>query len=505
MNPNHSPIRHRLALALARLVGGAGFAARLATVSSQVDDSTGWVSFTGGPNDRDHGEIQKQYTDALEAWRKNPIAKRIVDCITDYVLGDGMIPSAPGQMGTFIAKWWDHPKNHMDRRLPELCEEITRAGDLFITLHRNPHDGLSYVRPIPKDRIIKIETAPNDWETEIAYHEAGAHSGAHEAGDPRRWLSPDHPQAAEADAIMVHYAINRVVGALMGESDLATMIPWLLRYSRLIEDRVRLHWSSRAFLWMVTVPSNLVKAKREQYRQPPESGSIIIKDEAEEWKTVSPDLRGFDAQFDTRAVRQLIDAGSGLPPHWRGEAHDVSLATAAAMEHSASRHLRRRQLYLRFVVSHLCYVAYSRAHAVHKVRARPNLQAIQVTMTDIDRDDNTDLAEASRTIASGLQTLAETVARARPVPPDLRGRSLGEARDMTALAGDLLQVLPDRLRVRGMRIPFMAIDAVDVRATSRRDDESVAADLDQAIGGACRPELKGLRGSQPALDRGVDG
>ena len=335
-------LRFRLALAIARVLVGrgaaAGFRSRstLAAVSVQVDDSTGWVGFQGGPNDRDASEIQQQYTDALEAWRKNPMAKRIVDCIIDYTLGDGITPTAAGQLGTFIAKWWNHPKNHMEHRLPELCEELARAGDLFLSLHTNPVDGISYVRPIPKDRIIKIETASNDWETELAYHET------QEIGPPKIWLSPHHPDADEAPAIMLHYAVNRVVGALLGESDLATMIPWLLRYSRLLEDRVRLHWAARAFLWIVTVPSNLVQSKADQYRTTPDSGSIIVKDDAEEWDAVSPDLKGFDAQFDLRAIRQMIDAGSGMPPHWRGEAHDVSLATAQAMEHSASRHLRRR-------------------------------------------------------------------------------------------------------------------------------------------------------------------
>ncbi|HSR15106.1 MAG TPA: hypothetical protein VLL51_05110, partial [Gemmatimonadales bacterium] len=308
-------IAHRIAHRLSRLVGligGPAWPRHLDAVTVRVDDDRsggagrGWVSFTGGPNDRDHGEIQQQYTDALEAWRKNPMAKRIVDCITDYVLGDGMKPAASGDLGAFVHRWWTHPKNHMDLRLPVLVDELTRAGDLFVTLHRNPQDGLSYVRPIPKDRILKIETLPNDWETEIAYYEAAT------VGDPRKWLSPDHPDAAEADAVMVHYAINRVVGGLMGESDLATMIPWLLRYSRLIEDRVRLHWAMRAFLWVVTVPSNLVSAKREQYRQPPDSGSIIVKDESETWQAVNPDVRGFDAQFDTSTSPRPVSIG--LPP-----------------------------------------------------------------------------------------------------------------------------------------------------------------------------------------------
>ena len=399
--------RLRLALALARAIGGPAFAARLAAVTVQVDDSSGWVGFQGGPNDRDASEIQQLYEDSLLAWRKNPMAKRIIDCIIDYVLGDGITPTATGQIGTFLHRWWNHPKNHMDRRLPELCEELSRAGDLFLTLHTNPVDGLSYVRPIPKDQIVKIETAANDWETELVYHQR------QDAGEPKRWLSPHHPSAEGAPAIMLHYAVNRVVGALLGESDLATMLPWLLRYSRLLEDHVRLHWAARAFLWVVTVPTNLVGAKTEQYRSAPDSGSIIVKDDAETWDAVSPDLKGFDAQFDMRAIRQMIDAGSGLPPHWRGEAHDVSLATAQAMEHSASRHLRRRQLYTQYLVQDLAFHAYTRAAQLGTVRAKPNRDAIRVDMTDLDRSDNRELATAAHTIAQALETAARSTATTR--------------------------------------------------------------------------------------------
>jgi hypothetical protein len=400
-------LRVRFALAIARLIGGPAAAARLAAISVRVDDSPGWLGFTGGPNDRDGSEIQQLYTDTLEAWRKNPMAKRIVDTTIDYTLGDGMTPTAKGVIGQFVDAWWTHPQNHMDLRLPELCEELSRAGDLFLSLHTNPVDGISYVRPIPKDRICKIETLSNDWETEIAYHET------QETGPPRVWLSPHHPNAPDSPTVMIHYSVNRVVGALMGESDLGTMVPWLLRYSRMLEDRIRLHWAARAFLWIVTVPSNLVTSKQEQYRTTPESGSIIVKDDAETWDAVSPDLKGFDAQFDLRAVRQMIDAGSGFPPHWRGEAHDVSLATAQAMEHSASRHLRRRQLYTRYLVQDLAHQAYIRAALLNKARAKPNRDAIDVQFVDLDRTDNTTLATAANTIAQAMETVARTTQTTR--------------------------------------------------------------------------------------------
>ncbi len=394
-------ILERLRLAL-NVVAGREARGSLAAMTVQVDDSPGWQAAggAGGPHDRDAGEIQHLYSDTLTAWRKNPMAKRIVDTMTDYCLGDGLTPTAAGSAGAFVRRWWNHPQNLMPLRLPELCDELTRAGDLFLTLHRNPEDGISYVRPVPKDRIQRIETAANDWETELAYHETlPGGVGA------RRWPSPVDPNAAEAPAVMVHYAINRPVGALMGESDLASMIPWLLRYSRLLEDRVRLHWAARAFLWIVTVPPNKVREKMEQYRSAPDSGAVIVKDESEKWAVVNPDLKGMDSQFDLRAVRMMIDAGTGMPPHWRGEPHNVSLATSRSMDRAAARHLRRRQLYLRFLVVDLAHIAYTRAWQLGKVRAAPRREAISAETTDIDRQDNQELAVAARDIAQALFAL----------------------------------------------------------------------------------------------------
>ena len=394
------PIRERFARLASRVLSAIAGRDLLAAVSVRIDDDAGgWMAFQGGPNDRNTAEMQEQYTDALIAWRKNPMAKWVIDTVTDYCLGDGMQPQAPGVMGRFLDRWWSHPKNNLTLRMPEFVDELSRAGDLFLTLHRNPEDGLSYVRPIPKDRILAIDTLPNDWETETAYHEVQP------AGEPRVWYSPAHPGAAERDAVMLHYSVNRPVGALLGESDLGTMIPWLLRYSRMLEDRVRLHWAARAFLWIVTVPAGKVREKRAQYSTAPDSGAVIVKDESEEWKAVNPDLKSMDAQFDLRAVRMMIDTGAGLPPHWRGEPHNISLATSRSMDRAAARHLRRRQLYIRHMVASLAHVAYTRAWEIGKVRGRPNLDSIKVETTDIDREDNKELASAARDVSNALAIL----------------------------------------------------------------------------------------------------
>jgi hypothetical protein len=65
------------------------------------DDAPGWSRFSAAAsNERDAAEIQDLYQDALIAWRKNPIAKRIIDITTDYCLGDG--PHAPDNQWSVI-------------------------------------------------------------------------------------------------------------------------------------------------------------------------------------------------------------------------------------------------------------------------------------------------------------------------------------------------------------------------------------------------------------------
>lgn len=383
-------------------LGGRELAAVEAVPVGKPND--GLVEWAGGPmgaNDRDYATMQSQYSEGLTAWRTNPQARRIIEITTDHVLGDGLMPEAPGQMGRFIRQFWQHRQNRMAMRLPAVVDEIGRAGDVFIALFRNSADGMSYVRPIPKSQIIKIEVAANDWETEIAYHER---RGPGE--EPRVWLSPNHPDAAAADAVMVHYAINRPVGAMWGEGDLATITPWLLRYTKMLEDRVRLNFFARMFHWFVKVPKASVQATRKKYQEStPQPGAIIVHDDQEEWSMMTPNLSITPAVNDLQAVRMMIAVGAGQPPHWLGDSMDVNLATATAMERAAIRHLKRRQLEIGDMVIDLCYVAYSRAHGLGVQRRAPDRDAITISFPDLSRDDNVMLAQAGGELASAFNGL----------------------------------------------------------------------------------------------------
>jgi hypothetical protein len=426
-------LTHRKQLAVADLRDGAAGWSAIAGSAIAGSAAAGAGAFGGRPASDD---ARRQYDDALLAWRTNPYAKRIIDIITDYTVGDGLTPVAPGEIGRFVDAFWSHPQNRLDLRLPELMDELSRAGDLFLVLFRNPADGMSYVRALPKSEVVEIVTAGNDWEREIAYvvrsfpsagEQGGGGAGENGAGKAlsplhlrspaplpsgaplpfgaTMFLSPHHPDAAAADAVMLHYSINRPVGALLGESELASILPWLRGYSRMLEDRVRLNWAARAFLWFVTVPTGRVNAKAEQYSAPPEPGSIVVHDEGERWEMQAPNLRGLDAQHDMRALRQAISAGSGQPPHWHGDGGDINRAVAGAMQDPAVRRLRRRQRHLQHVVIDLCAVAYERAYELGRARRRPDRSAIRVDLPDISREDNESLALAAERMTGAMGQL----------------------------------------------------------------------------------------------------
>jgi len=91
---------------------------RLASVSAKVDYSPCWGCLFARPNDNDPARVQELYANALEAWRKNPIAWRIISITTDYMVGDAISITSPYRpLNQFIAEIWHHPRNRMDLRL----------------------------------------------------------------------------------------------------------------------------------------------------------------------------------------------------------------------------------------------------------------------------------------------------------------------------------------------------------------------------------------------------
>lgn len=312
-----------------------------------------------GVKDVSFADLLEQQQDALEAYRANPLAFRIVELMSDYVLGKGVqVAARSPEANAFVQRFWQHPLNRMDARLHQLCTELSLAGEVFLTFHTNPYDGMTYVRAVPASLIDEIETNAQDVEDEVSYHQTGvghrvsgigdsaARSPLPEARYPHeRWWTKEE---------MRHYAVNRVVGAKRGQGDLTPILPWLRRYKDWLTDRVIINKYKGAYLWDVTLQgatAATVRAKRAELSTPPAAGSIIVHNEAEVWRAIQPTINAEAVEADGKALRLIIAAGAGVPLHFLAEGESATRATAQEMGEPTRRHYEKRQFYLGYMIN----------------------------------------------------------------------------------------------------------------------------------------------------------
>jgi len=405
--------RGRLAGVLRRV------AARLVRVTvasvGKADDGLIAVARGGGPLDRSWPELSEQFTDVLEAWRKNPLARRIIGLTTSYVVGDGItLTAAYGPLKRYLALWWSDAQNLLDLRLGPWSDELARAGELFVALHCNRADGLSYVRLVPASAIDRITWRAGDYEAEESYHEVVAYGDPDYDQGGRVWYAPAAPDAdvPRGDGgyapVMLHFAVNRPAGCVRGDSDLATILPWLKRYGRWLEDRVRLNAAVRAFLWIVKVPKQNIALRQAELRTPPEAGSVqVIDKDSEEWQAVAPILHANDAQADGRAIRWMVVAGGpGIGLTDLGESETANLASATAMGEQRTRFLKARQSYFGYLLARCGLESYNRAVRLGLVRGRlAQLRAVRIGFSDVSSADNVALAQSAASVANALNTV----------------------------------------------------------------------------------------------------
>lgn len=381
----------------------------LATTPSQrlgkITDEGAWSLIAGGgPADRPWYELAQDMTDALEAWRKNFLIRQIVRLTTAYVVGDGIkIVTDQPSFETFIDDFWNHRQNQLSRRLASWCDELTRSGELFLVLFPNPADGMSYVRAIPARCIENVETDEDDYEKEITFRERVLGKV-----ETKKW--PSLINANQTDAVMLHYTINKPLGATRGESDLTPILPWVKRYTAWLKDRVKFNQirTDMCAAWVKIQDDSQVTAKRRQYEaNPPTGGNIFVTGPGEELSFPAANIDAGQAEPDGVALRLAVAAGANIPLHYLAEGTSATKATAQEMADPTRRHYRMRQIDFGNILTDLCEQAYiRRSRILDKDPYIHNPQA-RAEMPDVSREDNAALADAAKAITEAFNTMQE--------------------------------------------------------------------------------------------------
>ena len=350
----------------------------------------------------DRKEVLQQ---CLDAWRENPLARRIVELTSQYVVGAGLAINCDHQgSADFLSQFWNHRLNRMDTRAFELCDELTRTGNLFILLSTDG-GGMSYIRTIPASNIEEIVSRDNDIEQPLSFILKAS------PAELEAKLLPAYDALEDTNdkRVVLHYAINRPAGAQWGESDLAPLLRWLSRYSNWLEDRARLNRYRNTFLYVVQ--AKFASEAQRKARQtalnasPPQPGSILVVDENEKWSAIHPRLESSDAEKDGLAIKKMIAAGAGLPMHFLAEPESSTRTTAEAAGSPTYRRMEQRQQFFLWVMKDiLSVVLCRRAKVDHKVNASAE---VSINGADISSKDNASLSQAAYYMISVLDDLRD--------------------------------------------------------------------------------------------------
>jgi len=348
---------------------------------------------------------------ALEAWQVNPLARRIVELTTQYVVGAGVqLDCAHEGSRKFLQTCWQHPLNHLETRLVEWCDELTRSGNLFILVSTDA-SGMSYFRAVPASAIEHIGHRPNDLEQARSF----TPRATLEDSNPTPWPAYD-PQIDQRKAeggfqtVMLHYAINRPVGTQWGESDLGPLLRWISRYANWLEDRARLNRYRNAFLYVVRgrylSETDRLTRQRALNAHPPTPGSILVADESETWEIIAPQLGAQDASLDGLALKKMIAVGAGVPLHFLAEPESATRTTAEASGGPSYRHYQQRQRFFLWLVKDVLGVALRRKAMINRAGVDAAAEVI-VRGADISARDNLSLSQAAQNAVDSFIHLHE--------------------------------------------------------------------------------------------------
>jgi hypothetical protein len=385
----------------------------------RVTDEGFWSSLVqpAGPQDRRWAVVEKDLKDAIEAWRENFLVRQLVRLQSAYVVGDDgiQVSSKRPQVQKFIEQFWDFkpetddgrllPANDISQRIIRWNDELQRSGEIFVILYTNPLTGMSQVREKPACVIYNIETDPDDYEKELYYWEKNSDDPL----NPIKWSSS---LIAEVDEpVMLHYSINKPVGATRGESDVIVILPWALRYTEWLKDRIRFNRIRNRLAIAELSTSGDVKKRQQDFMANDAVGSgniFVTKMNEESLKMHSANIQAQDAEADGRAQRLAIVSGMNVPLHFLGEGDGANRATAIRMDDPTHRWYRQRQNSLKQIASDLCNQAYRRKVDLNLATMPMNRDLkILADCQDVSREDNKFLAEAAN-LAADVMTKMKT-------------------------------------------------------------------------------------------------
>lgn len=292
-------------------------------------------------------------TNTHAAYQRNPIAKRGVNYVSAFVVGEGFnLTSKNDRVKEVLVAFCDNEDNAVREYERQAVRDLLVDGELMLRFFEEGGE------------VVMVPMRP--WECEWIETEVGFFRRKKVFHFQLYKTAGDAPRTSESEQLdipaseMLHVAINRHGYELRGRPELYSILPWLRAYKDWLENRARQnHWRN-ALLWLVRVTAsapNVIAAVAARWRKPPSPGSVAVESDKVDVQALSNTVGSTDAGEDGRQIKLMSAVGLGVPEYMLSDGENANLATATRQELPA---LTTFEEFQTIMIEQLWYPAFKR-------------------------------------------------------------------------------------------------------------------------------------------------
>lgn len=307
-------------------------------------DEDQWRPLTGDTN-RDLTPLTQARMQKIAAfmWERNPLANRLIELVTAYLLGEGVKLTCKNEDGqALLRKFWRDPINKLGQKLAAMVRECELYGEQCYPVFVNEQTGfvrLGYLDPSLIETVVMDPDNPSQPIGVVTVKDKRGRARRYRVlcvGAPDAELFTSRTQQIRAgftDGDCFYHRQNYLLGGTRGRSAILAQIDWLDGYDEFLFGELDRARDLRSYFYDVTITNATpeeVEARAKKI-SPPEPRSVRVHNDAEKWAVESPDLGAGESDTLSKLFRNHVLGGSTIPEHWFGSGGDVNRATAGEM------------------------------------------------------------------------------------------------------------------------------------------------------------------------------
>lgn len=279
-----------------------------------------------------------------QLWDSNPLARRMIARLVNYIVGDGVqLQATIGEEGSkerqavqeVLDRFWDDPRNQMSRRLPRWLMGYFAYGELCLRATQTPGTGLVRLAYVSPEQVHDVKTEPVDIEhlVKVVIAPAGATTEndylSLEAIRVQEDPKAGRDRYGRLDGEAFYWAANVLPDMVRGRPSQLVVADILDADEQAVWNGLERGALANAFVWDVTLEGMSepeIAAWQAKNGGVPKPGTVVAHNERVKWAPLSVDLKTGDSIAQHDLLVGIAAMALGMPAMWFTAASDPNRA-----------------------------------------------------------------------------------------------------------------------------------------------------------------------------------